>query len=353
MDVAMNKESHHMALYKYHPGTHASVAPGLRKVNSLIDAAGLFFIADVIAQWPNSLSLELPEGTALFWDSNTVLNISYHILNYSDSIIPAEVYMNVYARPRQPETIEMNSYPVRYDGHEQYQGGWDVFNLVILPTGTDTTFTINQWHADSAFYWNIWSIQAHTHQLGKDYNIWLRNSDGSKGQQIYYGKYDVTHTFNQGFYDWEHPPLRYFNPPLPVDMTKGLIHEAVYNNNTGDTVTFGLKTTDEMFVSYIFYYKTQTAAGIKHQNLFNKAHVKLYPNPGGNELHLHIGPDVAINHAVFSLYDMLGNELIRENVIQNKTLTINIRNLSAGNYFFRITNNGGQIHSGKFIKLNQ
>ena len=33
----------------------------------------------------------------------------------------------------------------------------------------------------------------------------------------------------------------------------GLIHEATYNNNTGETVGFGLTTAEEMFVTYYTY----------------------------------------------------------------------------------------------------
>ncbi len=95
MNVEMNKESHHMAVFKYHAGEADSVPPGLKKVNNIGDAAALFYSADVVAQWPNSLEIETPSGTALMWEANSVLNISYHILNYSDSIVAAELYFNI------------------------------------------------------------------------------------------------------------------------------------------------------------------------------------------------------------------------------------------------------------------
>ncbi len=356
MNVAMNKESHHMAVFKYHSGNDTLVAPGLKQVNSIVDAADLFFTADVVAQWPNSLEVELPQGTALFWDSSSVLNISYHVLNYSDSIIMAEIYMNVYTRPRQPNTIEMTSYPVRYDGHAQYQGGWDVFSLVILPTGTDTTLSINQWHQDSTHYWNIWSIQAHTHQLGKDYNIYTRTDNGDKDCHVYIGKYNTDHTFNQGFYDWEHPPLRYFDPPLSVDMSKGLIHEAVFNNNTPDTVGFGLKTTDEMFVSYIFFYKTPTPSGVidpclvSVDEIENLSFVKLFPNPSANKIHVEWNHDKPLNHASFKIYNLMGSEVLSVSKLKETSFSVDVNELAQGQYLYRITNNGETIASGKFLK---
>lgn len=347
MNTAMNKESHHYAVFKYHPGEDAAVPPGLHRVNSIGDAAALFFSAEVVAQWPNSLEIETPPGTALMWDSNTVLNLSYHILNYSDSIVAAEVYMNIFTRPQQASTQPMLSYPVRYDGHPVYQGGWDVQNLILYPSNNDTTLTITQFSPDSTFYWNLWSIQAHTHKYGKDFNIYLRNPDGTKGQIIYDGTYDVTHTFDQGFYDWEHPPLRYFDPPLSVDMTEGMIHEAKFRNNTGDTIGFGLKTTDEMFVSYVYYTKSETPLGILPDKVFNEAHVKIYPNPAGEQALIHIGPDVVLKNAELRIYDLLGKEVLLAGDLKERQFTLKTGNLPTGNYFYRLMNDGRVVASGK------
>jgi hypothetical protein len=38
-----------------------------------------------------------------------------------------------------------------------------------------------------------------------------------------------------------------------LNRKTGLIHEATYNNNTGETVGFGLTTAEEMFVTYYTY----------------------------------------------------------------------------------------------------
>ncbi len=349
MRVDMNNESHHLAIYKYHPGKDTTNTPGLNQVNSIIDAADLFFIADVVAQWPNSLEIELPEGTALMWEANTVLNMSYHILNMKSKIMAAEVYMNIYTRPQQPETLPMESYPVRYDGHQRYQGGWDVFNLILYPTGEDTTLVINQWDTDSTFYWNIWSMQAHQHQIGTDFNVFLRNPDGTKGEHVYIGKSNADHTVQTGFYDWEHPPLRYFNPLLPVDMTLGLIHEATFNNNTGDTVGFGLKTTDEMFVTYIFFVKTEQPLGILPGKVFNEAHVKIYPNPSNHTAFIHIGPDVLLKNADFRIFNLMGQEVMSVHDLKDRRLSLNVAVLSPGTYFYRLVNDGSVAAAGKIL----
>jgi len=349
----MNKESHHMAVFRYYPISADTVRPGLKRVNSIGDAAELFFSAEVVAQWPNSLEVELPQGTALMWDSNTVLNISYHILNYSDSIIASELYYNIFTRPRLQDSEPMLSYPVRYDGEGVYRGGWEIGELILPPNAPDdsTTLTITQHNPDSTFYWNLWSIQAHTHQLGAAYNVWLRNPDGTKGELIYDGTYDPTYTFRTGRYDWESPPLRYFNPSLPVDQTVGLIHEATFLNDTPDTVGFGLKTTNEMFVSYIFYTKSETPLGILADRVFNDAHVKIYPNPAHHEALVHIGPDVVLKNAEFRVYDLLGKEVLTVKNLTNRKFILDVSNVSKGNYFYRLVNNSQLASSGKLVVL--
>ena len=32
---------------------------------------------------------------------------------------------------------------------------------------------------------SIWTLTSHTHKYGKDYNIYFKNNDGSKGRQIF------------------------------------------------------------------------------------------------------------------------------------------------------------------------
>lgn len=351
MAANVNKESHHMAVFKYFPGKDTLMEDGLSRVTGIGDAAELFDKAEPIGQWPNSLEIETPQGTALIWDSNTVLNLSYHILNYSDSIIACEVYCNIYTRPLQPGTIPMLSYPVRYDGYPVYQGGWEVGNLIIPPNspGDSTKLTITQYNNPDSDFWYIWSIQAHTHQLGTSYDVWMRNPDGTKGDWLYDGTYDPTYTFRTGRYDWQHPPLRIFNPMQPVDMSDGLIHEATFYNNTPDTVGFGLKTTDEMYVTYIFYAKSQSPVGILHNKVFNDAHVRMHPNPVQQEALVHIGPDVALKNAEFRIYDLMGKEMLQRRNINDRKFLIELKDFPAGNYFYRLINNGEIASSGKMM----
>ncbi len=306
IQTEINEYSHHTALYKYLDQQDTFFLPGLRPVNSIFDAAGVYYSSSILGQWPNSQNLTLPEGTAFTWGANTVLDLNYHIPNYNaDSILPAEFYMNVYTQSVGTAQTEMLSSPV-------YYGGSDPLNLILPPTGMDSTYVINDYSTDSSYTRYLWSMMAHTHQLGKEYNVWLRNSDGTKGDLIYDGHYNSDYTFNQGYYDWAHPPFRTFDPLLPVDYTDGLIHECVYNNPGPNPVSFGLSTTDEMFVTYIQYTNEPVTPGIKEeQSPFN--YFSVYPNPARDGINLSFNSDKA-DQGFLRLFDNLGREVYAKNI---------------------------------------
>lgn len=280
IETLINEESHHTALYRYYPEADTNFLPGLRPVQNVLVAAGVYYTSDIIGQWPNSQDLVLPEGTAFRFPENVVVDLNYHIPNYSsDSILAAEFYMNVYTQPEGAAQQEMISAPM-------YYGGADPTGLVIPNNTVDSIYTFATYETDTAYTWYIWSIMAHTHQLGQDYQVWRRNPDGSKGENVYNGHYDATYSFDQGFYDWQHPPFRTFDDELlEVDFTEGLIHEAQFSNQTGNTVYFGLQTTDEMYVTYIQYVQEPITIGVKENGgVVNP--LKVYPNPTNDVINL-------------------------------------------------------------------
>jgi len=349
IEIVVNREGHHLALWKYYQGQDQLFPPGLRLVNGLVDAAGLYYNADVIAQFPNSTDMEMPAGTAFFWEENSMLDINYHVRNYDpDSVLACEVYINIYFRPRQPSTIEMHSIPLQYGGNSP-----DL--LVINGGGNDVTFVMEQFYPDSAITWHIWAIQAHTHQLGVDFDVWMRNPDGTKGEQLYEGFYNEDYSFHQGFYDWQHAPFRRFDPVKTVDMSNGLFHEAVFNNPNQNTVYFGLKTTDEMFVTYMHYTKemlpTETENSTKPKNMF-----EVYPNPFGSQFMLAYSIE-SISDVKIELYDFLGKQVatITEEISEvgkhNKLIDANKLSLQSGIYFIRISLND-EIFTNKIVRLN-
>jgi hypothetical protein len=252
-NLFFNDESHHFILYKFEPASSADLfADGYREVAE--PGASPDENISIVAAWQDAYDIALPDGSAYFWGTEEVLDLNYHIINTSDdSVMACDAYINIYTRPRdasQP-TVQMFSTLIPINAFEEITGtGWIGQDLVIPGDGAEYTFE------DEIFFpfvdpptWYLWYLSSHTHARGTDYDIYKR----ANGEQIFEGFYNVDYTFNQGFYDWEHPPVRFFDPLLPIDMGifGGITHEAKYINNTGSTMYWGDRTTDEMMLFFI------------------------------------------------------------------------------------------------------
>ncbi len=283
LSTIFNDESHHFIIYKFPDSTDAGYPAGLRNIND-VDGSSLG-VNELIATWQDTFAYQLPENTAFKWGGNQVLDLNYHILNYDeDSIIAAETYINIYTT--QPDTgrIEMLSVLIPINAVEFILGtGMFGQDLIIPNDGLDHTFT---YRFGLPFFpgaptWHIWSIQAHTHSRGKDFDIYKSTMDGQKDEQFYEGFYNRDYSFNQGYYDWEHPAVRFFEPFYEVSIQSGIIFEAVYQNFTDDTLWWGNTTNDEMMLFYVQYTEealadTNTISINEHNDavLLNS-----YPNP--------------------------------------------------------------------------
>jgi hypothetical protein len=72
------------------------------------------------------------------------------------------------------------------------------------------------------------------------------------------------------------------------------------------------------------------------------SNIKLYPNPTTNNIHITLPQNV--DHAVFTLYDMQGKILIKQNI--NNQDAISVSNLAAGIYIYNVTTDK-ENHVGK------
>lgn len=283
-----NDESHHFILYKFDGATAADYPEGLRNV---AEGESSMFDSDMVAAWADPDAIDLPATTAYSWESDIVLDMNYHILNYEqDSILAADVYMNIYTQPTGVAEHEMISrlLPIDWIEAALSQGENIGPSLVIPNDGQPHVFEesfsgfgpiLDQIGAN----WYIWRLGTHTHERGTDFDLFLRNPDGTKGDQIYEGFYNTEYTFNQGFYDWEHPPTRYFEPELlHIPMANGFIFEAEYVNNGSDTLYWGNTTQDEMmliFVQYTTEPLDQSGTGIGETYGSAVSEIMAMPNP--------------------------------------------------------------------------
>ncbi len=285
-----------------------------------------------MAIWQFSDELSLPEGTAHFQDSAEAFLLNLHVANYSaDSIIAAVAYLNVYTQPRGSGAVEMKTGLAPY-------GGLNPFILQIPNTGMPYTLQEHLVVPGEVRY--IWNIQSHTHALGTDYDMFLRNPDGTKGTQIYEGFFNSDYSFNQGYYDYAHPAVRTFDPMLEVDMNNGLIFEATWVNSGPDTVGFGLTTKEEMFVTY-FSYTSEMPSSIRETEKESPS-LFIFPNPGSELFNLRFTVANA-GKTIAELYNSSGDKVksVFEGVLHegSHALAMDITNedLPSGFYFVKVS----------------
>ena len=76
----------------------------------------------------------------------------------------------------------------------------------------------------------------------------------------------------------------------------------------------------------------------------------IFPNPTNGILTIK-NPTFAENETFVNVYDILGNEIIKNNKVDNISKNIDMSNLSTGLYFVRITDiNNAVLYTAKIIK---
>lgn len=352
IEVVFNDESHHFILYKNRDDIVADVREGIRPLE---EAENAMFDNSIVAAWQTPLGIELPKGTAYFWDKDDILDLNYHLLNYSsDNVLGADVYINIYTQPKGTAELEMHSELIPIDIIELFLGFPLGRNLVIPNTGEPITFSSPVGFPNRDESWHIWLLSSHTHATGIDYDIFKRNPDGTKGDQLFEGFFNFEYTFNQGYYDWEHPPVRFFDPLLEIDMNLnrgGIIHEATYLNNTDETKYWGDKTTDEMMLFFVQFTTEPLSVNVEDELRYD-LQAKVFPNPIDQMSTLSVELDKPHSLGI-SIQNAVGQVLFEE-----KTATLPVGNfqmnlqdrmagLPKGIYLLKLSLGGQQ----KVIKL--
>ena len=337
IELFLPNASHHFIIYKLLPGDAGMFANGLRIQNPLTGAGSSTGYNTMVSAFQTSRDDSLPVTTAYQWETSTVLDLNHHLFNTNiDSIGATDVYFNVYTQPKGTAA------------HIMYSTLVTNTSIYIPNDGVDHTFTSSSFTASAPNMWNIWLLSSHTHKYGVDFDIFLRNPGGSMGTQLFEGYYNSTYTFNEGYYDWEHPPVEHFSPLLTMNPRDGLIQRAKYNNTGPSAVYFGLTTKDEMMLYFVQYTlgAPLSAAGIATNNDNNAINFNAYPNPysDNTQISYSLNGRTAVSLMV---YDVLGNKIqtLADNEIQeNGTHTYDFnakkQGYTAGIYLVAVTIDG-------------
>lgn len=350
IDGFMNQQSHHFLLFKFIDSAaidrNSGDQIGMQKV--ALAGGSTSFDGDkfLTSAWQDDAEFNLPQGTALFWDKKSYLDMNYHVKNYNaTSILPCDFYFNIYYSPRSTQTIEMKANLVNNVG-------------LFLSQGNQTRDYDDPANNLSTTEWRyIWAITSHTHKYGTDYDIFVRDSLGNVAEKIYEGFTDYTTGLTGNFYDWEHPSIRYENNYIPVKFGKhgtkksGLVARTTWNIQE-PFVTFGFTTNDEMQLFYYFYTSQDPRAAVSINNPEAKnLQLNVYPNPlnGNGKVVYTLETDAAVTANITDVSGKMITSLSQENQVAG-THEINISGtgLAKGIYFLNLSVNGS-VYAKKFV----
>ncbi|MGB1204630.1 MAG: T9SS type A sorting domain-containing protein [Chitinophagales bacterium] len=287
----------------------------------------------------------LPTGAAIFWNEETILNFQMHATNYSENLILAyDVYLNIYTQQNGTASQEL-----------QFGNYWH--SDINIPPNSDAHKEVKATYTTESEQIYVWSISSHTHLRGLDYNIWLRNVDGTKGEQIYAASnYNGVPNCEFIGYNYETPPLRTFDFPfLNIDMKNGIIEEASYFNNTDQAIVHGSSSTENEMMLISVAYITDTIGvsfdegsvcysdeinGISTNEKIDKLSLSIFPNPIRQNAQINIASHF-IGNLTGTLYDLNGKIIRQEKhfIPSNNevhSFAFEKENLKGGMYLYEI-----------------
>ena len=171
------------------------------------------------------LDYEFPEGVALKLPARTGLDLNTHYVNRSGEPSSGEVYMNLH-------TIDSSA--VKHEAKIINMNNTDI----ELPANKETTVTADFRVPETM---NIFQLFSHSHEKTIEFRVEI--AGGKRDGELLYISYD-----------WKHPPVMKFDPPLVVKRGEKIRLKTTYNNWTDETITFGLRSTDEMMILFGAYY---------------------------------------------------------------------------------------------------
>lgn len=323
MALQMSGYSHHFIVYNF-TGTGANAVPHGLRLNANHDQI------DLVAAVQEQTDLHLPQGTAFKWTNDIVLDLNSHYINYSLSMpYQCEAYLNVYTQP--PGTAQQEMFATLLVNPF----------IPIANNGNVITYTKSEFQpgADSIY---VWGLMGHTHKYGRSYKVWKRLSNGQKGDLIY----DASCPLGipgcpTQFFDYQHIPLRYWEPLMPIKWSQGIIHEASWVNNGPTSVNFGPTSDDEMMVLIAFYTLSPVTVGAQEPDGGDVQTVFATPNPARDHVAITLPGRAEIRQ--FQLFDMTGREVLRRSDTASNTVDISLEGLAPGIYLFNADGRTGKL----------
>ena len=247
VEISMRPGSHHFIFYTFNNDIPNFLIPNSQEYRDIYDENGNVNTGTIISmgyhkfvsgtQWP-WMDYEFPEGIALRMPNDYGLDLNGHYFNYTDETITGEIYANIH-------TIDENE--VDYVAEILMLSNNDLNLPPNQITTVEKTYSFNQIknmhdipdNIDSIYLFQLFS---HSHQLTERFDVEFYNGDTGEIQNIYTSV------------DYEHPPILTLNNHLEIKDGDYIRMTARYNNNTNNSVGFGLLSTDEMMILFGYLY---------------------------------------------------------------------------------------------------
>ncbi len=353
-----NQESHHFGYNKYINNTGVNRPQGLilEGMDDTMPGDKVF-----IGFSENGKSNDLPNGTAFFINPNESLDLNFHLFNPYGIPLAGEAYVNVYTQPKGFASKEVKS---------------GILHNFFFAIPNNSQPTIINYDLPIELV-SLITLTSHAHSTCTNFDIYLRNSDGTKGKMIYDGSYNYLQGFDSGVYDYQHPPVIYFEPFLdlskPVNngtVPEGLIMEATYFNDGSDTLYFGVTTKDEMMAAVFQYvdssfaipanapwtptcietyidpcFKDTTISTAEIVNSNHNISLNTYPNPSSGNTTIYYHLPNAAGSVKLDLVNLMGARLKTFIDGENQpagdySFAVNLESNSAGVYLLRLQVDG-------------
>tara|TARA_B100000678_G_scaffold285977_1_gene289970 strand:- start:1042 stop:2685 length:1644 start_codon:yes stop_codon:yes gene_type:complete len=264
-----------------------------------------------------------PDGVALKIDPLFGFDLNSHYTNYSNDTITGEVYNNFYFSD--PNEVEHVAEILSLNNRN-----------ITLPPNQQTTLNSTFWiEQEFENIISIFQLYSHAHKHNTEFKVYRVNQNNSDYRELVYISYD-----------WNHPPLMRFDPPIIFDLDDGIELEATYFNNTDETISFGLLSTDEMMILFGLYFEGgELSTELEVDRLIPKniSIESIFPNPFNPTTKIDFSLQTD-NKIKISVYDLNGREistLLNKKIPSgNHSIVWNAQNQPTGVYFIRMESEG-------------
>jgi hypothetical protein len=218
--------SHHLIAYRVPDGTPLQPEPApCQAFADVINGASPVIIAESAES-----EVVYPDGVGLEVKAHQLIKLEEHFLNPGDAAINGSGTVEFTLVDPQPSMLLANLML------------WGPQQFAIEPHKTGTADYAHEVSAGM----KVFGLTTHEHRFGTLATVELTTTAGGPATELYRNA------------DWEHPPLKSFDPPLAFDGTQSLRLHCEWLNTTNDIVPFGISAaTNEMCFFWAYYYPSQ------------------------------------------------------------------------------------------------